>query len=297
MPALLPARPILPPPLAAACSQGYSGQVVVLSGDQRKGMLVLHQGRVAWAIHQAQQENLGTFLRRLGRVTRQQLQTVQVQYSQHGGKKKIGELLEEAGIIRRPVLRRCLLLHTRSALQGLLREPQLRIEQHPVALTVDAEMTFSMEELMPDAITRKESDRLDQSPTRWTAKNRLLGGLRDLSGYRASAVISADGEAVCAHSTASGFEPTVFGVYLAAVLEASSRAVVSTQLGQVDFALLDCSAGALVARWIDEHRDHLVVVLVGEEGRLGAVKHRINAVLPDLVAALSEHSRGAQRES
>jgi predicted regulator of Ras-like GTPase activity (Roadblock/LC7/MglB family) len=264
----------------------FCGQLTVRRAGEALGLVVFHQGRVAWAVCRRQPETLGRFLRRLGRVTREQLDEVQQRYEACGRRRKIGALLEEAGMIRRPVLRRCLLLHTRMALESLLEPPGGEAIAHPGHLEVDPEMTFSLEELMPTQSRQAPAEAPPSTRWRtWNRENRFLEPLAQIAGYRASALVDADGEVRAAHAAGGDLDVTVLGVYLAAVLESASRAAASSALGQVEFALLDCTDGALVARWLDERRSHLVVVLVAEDGQIGAAKYGLRSALDDLRAA------------
>ncbi len=265
----------------------FCGQITVRQDDEPLGLVVFNEGRVAWAVCRRQPETLGRFLRRIGRVTREQLDRVQKRYEACGRRRKIGALLEEEGMIRRPVLRRCLLLHTRMALESLLGT-QGETAAHPGRLEVDPEMTFSLEELMPTQ--PQQADAATQPSTRWRTwnrENRFLEPLSQIAGYRAAALINADGGVHAAHTVGKGLDVTVLGVYLAAVLESASRAASSSALGQVEFALLDCSEGALVARWLDEQRAHLVVVLVAEDGQIGAAKYGLRGALSGLQDAVA----------
>jgi predicted regulator of Ras-like GTPase activity (Roadblock/LC7/MglB family) len=269
----------------------FCGQITVRQDDEALGLVVFDEGRVAWAVCRRQPETLGRFLRRIGRVTREQLDRVQKRYEACGRRRKIGALLEEEGMIRRPVLRRCLLLHTRMALESLLGTPPGETAAHPGRLEVDPEMTFSLEELMP---TQSHAvDAAARPSTRWRTwnrENRFLEPLSRIAGYRAAALINADGGVYAAHAAGEQLDVTVLGVYLAAVLESASRAATSSALGQVEFALLDCSEGALVARWLDEQRTHLVVVLVAEDGQIGAAKYGLRGALSDLQHAVAANA-------
>ena len=88
----------------------WTGQLFFSAAGQVEGSIVLYEGRVAWAVSAQHQEDLGTFLWRLGRVSKAQIAEVRRKYEKHLGARKLGSLLEEEGLITRAALRRCLLL-------------------------------------------------------------------------------------------------------------------------------------------------------------------------------------------
>jgi predicted regulator of Ras-like GTPase activity (Roadblock/LC7/MglB family) len=250
------------------------------------GFVVLHRGKVAWAVCRNQPETLGTFLWRLGRITRAQLDEINKLYMAHEGRRKLGSLLEDAGYVSRPVLRRCLLLHTRRAVGCLLSEDALNPVSRKGALEVAEENLFALEEVMPHlryhpklAAARGDSKK---NSGRILAKDHPLAGFGEIPGYLASAVVSADGAVMLADTPDGQVDPSLLGVLLVTVLEASSRAVVPTSLGAINFLLLDCDQGTLVARWVDTRRRYLAALLLSPQGNPGMAKYRINDVLPAL---------------
>ncbi len=262
------------------------GKMVVKHNGNALGFIVFHRGRVAWAICHDQSETLGKFLQRIGRVTRDQLDRLICPSNERqlrDGRKKIGELLEEAGVIERPVLRRCLLLHTRRAMEKILAAPGAEAKVMSKTFVVDEKMTFPLEELMPlDPDVTGDKPALSTRWRTWNRENRFLEPLTAIAGYRASALIASDGELAASHAEAVELDPTVLAVYLAAALESATRAATTTSLGPVEFVLLDCAEGSLVARWLDETHRHLVVVLIDRDGRLGAAKYALKQALPQL---------------
>jgi predicted regulator of Ras-like GTPase activity (Roadblock/LC7/MglB family) len=171
-------------------------------------------------------------------------------------------------------------------LESLLSQRDADCEAHDGQLACDDQLTFSLEELMPE-LSKVDASAAGQT-AHWRAPGEALMPLESISGFQAAALISADGEVIAAYLRSPALEPTVLGVYLAAVLESSSRAVSSTLLGAVDYVLIDCSEGALVARWVDEARHHLVVVLIDGQGQIGGAKYRIDASLPMLLRILEQ---------
>jgi predicted regulator of Ras-like GTPase activity (Roadblock/LC7/MglB family) len=269
--------------LLAAARDGFSGKLTVTSETAHLGLVVFHRGRIGWAVSREQPEDLGTFIWRLGRITKDQLQPIRQRYDEHGGKKKLGELLEEAGLIRRPVLRRCLLLHARRALSALIRQVGATGARCEEAVRVDPEMTFALEELLPEFRTDRPQDGDGGAAL---GANPILVILSEIQGYEASAILSADGEAVVAHSTRPDFDPSLLGVLLVSVLEASSKLTDCTDVGELRFLLLDCEHGSLLARWVPGDRHHLMALLVGESGNIGTAKYEMEAALPAVASYL-----------
>ncbi|MFO7885123.1 MAG: hypothetical protein R6U68_09885 [Desulfobacteraceae bacterium] len=122
-------------------------------------------------------------------------------------------------------------------------------------------------------------------------KNHPLRELSEIPGYIASAIISAEGEVVVADTPDGQVDPCLLGVLLVTVLEASSRVVVPTSLGSINFLLMDCDEGTLLARWIDDERKSLAAILLSSDGNLGLAKYKVNEALPALSGWLERHSR------
>jgi hypothetical protein len=66
-------------------------------------------------------------------------------------------------------------------------------------------------------------------------------------------------------------------VSVAAMLEAAHRTVRPTSLGGVGLVTLDCDAGGMTARWIDEKRNFLVFVLTEQNDNPSLTRYAISA--------------------
>lgn len=272
-------------PLFQKISDVWSGRIEVHSEDRVIGEVVLSQGRIAWATISGQSETLGVLLWRLGRLSREQLIQVQEDYQRYAGGKKLGAILEESGFMRRPVLRRCIMLHTRSALERLMSTPGIEIAFVDGEHDADEQILFGPEEVLPSVVSMslvEEWMRVDNTWVRswfqWNSENRVLKPLQDLPGYMASAVISADGDIVTAHVAHPSVDLTVQSVFVAAMLEASTRAVSDTALASIDQILLECAGGGLAAQWLDECRTNLVFVMTSTENSAPAVRYAIKKI-------------------
>jgi len=136
--------------LSTAASSGWSGQIEALDEDGKAGLVVFHQGRIAWAVSRHQTEHLGAFLARLGKLSHEQLKAAQACYRAEGGRRKLGAILEQDHRVDRPVLRHCLRLHTRRAVDSLACRPQLTLLSSSVGPRVlEDELTFPLEDFLP----------------------------------------------------------------------------------------------------------------------------------------------------
>jgi predicted regulator of Ras-like GTPase activity (Roadblock/LC7/MglB family) len=279
-----------------------SAQLNIQAGGHPLGCVVLHRGRIAWAVCREQTETLGAYLRRLGKVNQQQLEEVSRRYTACQGRRKLGALLEESGYIKRPVLRRCLLLHTRMALAGFARQGELEVVDGRGPLVEDEELTFSLEEIMDTRLSGRSdgAERQEQRAGRPALDSARCEGLLDdllaVPGCRAAAVISADGEILAGRQPDGRADLTVLGVSMVTVLEDSERAVEPSALGGVRLLLLECRQGMLLSRWLDAQRWTLVALLLDPEGNLGMAKYRLeNAAetMADLLAAGRPRTRSA----
>jgi len=283
--------------LFAAQDEGWSGRVAVVVDGREMGSLVFRAGRVAWAVCVEEPEDLGTFLWRLGRVTREELLLIRRRYAEHEGKKKLGTLLEEAGILPRPVLQRCLLLHTRRAVSRLLRYDKARVSLERTSLQVDEAMTFALCEVAPSA---RESEAPCPACERsaaarwsgWNEENIALFEFSGIPGYLAASLLSRDGEIIAAHA-GRDVDPATLGVFVVSVLELSDRTTRSTGLGTVGAVCFECSQGTLVAQWLDAARSHVALVLIEAGANTGMARYRLSAS----ASGLSEWARSPDRST
>jgi predicted regulator of Ras-like GTPase activity (Roadblock/LC7/MglB family) len=128
---------------------------------------------------------------------------------------------------------------------------------------------------------------LVRSWRRRTEENAVLQDLIALPGHVASAIISFDGGVVAAFVGVDFLDLNLVAVYVAAMLESSSRSVSAASLNIVNSLLLECEGGWMVARWLDEARHHLLLVLVDERGNPTLTRHSIKASAPLLQDWLS----------
>ncbi len=274
--------------LRSLCAASRSGRVVVHERGEVRGQVVVLNGQVGWAVAINQAQDLGCFLQRLGKVSRGDLAAVRRRFQELGGRRKFGALLEEAGLIKRPVLRRCLMLHTRAALANLLDGVQeATVDVEPVQLEADSEMTFALGEIMQeefDTSSRVSWSEFDD----WTSDNEVLKPLSLVPGYRASAVLATDGRVLIAQSISARSDPSLIAIFLATVLEYATYAM--TGVGAVRLALLECEEGSIIARWIDADSTRLLALLLEPDGSLGMAKLRMGELVAQLEPAVRRQS-------
>lgn len=272
--------------LLTAARNSWTGQLFFLSQGQIKGSVSFTEGRIAWAVSADHKEDLGTLLWRLGRVTEEQIVETRKQYEKHHGSRKLGSLLEEAGLIQRAVLRRCLLLHTRMVMASLLACRDLEATWNDADdVSNDQDTTFDIEEVMPELLSPEpEEDATDPEKQRWwkwQRRNETIAGLDQVDGYIGAALVSADGELIAADGKKSAFNPATLGFFLTSSLDSIDR-VTSSTLGCSTMMYVDLEKGGVAARWVTERREHLVFILLGATGNLDAASYVLNAATPSI---------------
>jgi len=279
--------------LLFAIQELWSGMIEVTVDGEKIGQIVFSEGRVAWATCRGQSETLGVFLWRLGRLTKEQLEQVQKIFEKHKGRKKLGAIVEELGFMNTPVLRRCLLLHTRTAVEKLLSYPNAKGSLTPAAPRTDEKNLFGPEEVLPSSVSVSMHEECFRPDTSWgkswrmrTDDNAILGDLIALPGHLASAIISADGGVITAYITLETVDPSLVSAFLAGMMESASRTVTAMQMGDIDHLMIDCSKGWLAIRWLDEERQRLLFVLLDHAGNPSLTRLAMKQAAPNILAWL-----------
>ncbi len=270
--------------LLQATAQRRSGLLEVSTGIEEIGTVVLVEGELAWACCIYQPEDLGTFLVRLGHVSHDDLAEVRVAYNRAGGRKKLGRLLEEAGLVSRPVLRTCLLRHIRMALACMLRKEDLDLlgEWRPGPKVMGEELTVALREVLPE----------------WEVPETVpVGGVHrvpdgtagfddfeSIPGYRGAVVAGSNGSAIVLHGpdVDQVSEPTLLGTISLNMLENVARSASLPDMGRLEAVYLEGVGGLIVARWIDTEHRFLVAMVFSAGAKVGSAKHRLAASLPDI---------------
>jgi hypothetical protein len=231
--------------LRLAAAAGRSLAFNLHRGGKPFGCVMMVRGKVAWAVSIAQPVMLGDFLVRLGHITREQFAQATATFRAGGGRKKLGAVLEELGFVSRPMLRRCLLLHTQEAVRSLLASDDLEIASSPTPRQEDEALLFPLEEILsagPDPRTYDRQVALDLTP---------LTALFSLPGYLASAVAGKDGDVLSAHTARSGIAIEHAAVQAAALLEACAHLGRDGSLGPPREVTSRHLAGLVIGTWLD----------------------------------------------
>ena len=247
------------------------------------GTVVLVGGRVAWAVSPDQGEDLGTYLWRLGKVSRQQLRSVRRRYTELGGRRKVGALFEEEGILGRSILRRCLLLHTRRAIQVALREKQALATWREGRLSADERLTFDYREVMPEWGAMRNESNLTRD---WCQGCALLEPFMEIQSCLAAMVLLADGEIINGCAREPSVHPGELAASLATACEGAAQ--LGGDLGGVSCLALECQQGTVVARWLDNDRSLLAAVVLGDRAATGMARLRLEQLAPTLLTAAAE---------
>ena len=290
--------------LSRAIEEIWSGSLEVLDeAGQPLGQVVLSYGKIAWAMCRGQSENLGVFLWRLGRITKDQLAQVQQLFRENKGKKKLGAILEESGILSRSVLRRCLLLHTRSALEALLAHGNARTRMWLSAPRADEHILFEPREVLPSGFS-------SELVTEWMCSDSgsfrswqrltdavVLEQFVHLPGHQASAIVSGDGDLLAATTSSAALNFSLLSVFVTAALEAAAGASSAAGVGALRFLVLQSETGTLVARWLDDNRRELALVLVDADVDPAPAQGAIAETAPLIVEWLRGNRQATARRS
>lgn len=278
------------PSLRLAAGSNWSGVFQLGSGNLgQAGTIVFYKGYLAWATSVKQPETLGSFLFRLGFVSRDDLDIVQVLYEESKGRKKLGRLMEESGIISRQVLRRCILLHVRLAVATLLQsDGEIEVANAQAGrYCVDQEMVFSLSEVLPEWRTPSVDTSVRGMNERVVA---VLESLKTVPGHRACLVADCCGIPICARGFSATDVPgsSILATTAVTLLEGATYSATWTSLGSVEYASTEGTAGALLAHWLDRERTLVAVVLLDPTGKVGVARHALAAVATTFTRDRSE---------
>ena len=280
--------------LQQATADRLSGMLEVGNDKEEIGMVVLVGGEIAWASCIHQPEDLGTFLVRLGHLSRDDLAELRIAYNRAGGRKKLGRLLEEAGLVSRPVLRNCLARHIRMALASMLCREDLVATWRPGHRDVGEELRFSLREVLPEWEIPPQGVQLPpihQIPDGTAG----FAEIASIPGYRGAVIASANGTVLARHSPDMVMigEPTLLGTITFNMLENLNRSSTLPNMGRLEAVYLDGPGGSIVTRWIDPEHHFLVALLFFAGAKVGSARQRLSSSLPDLLGYVTEHAAAA----
>lgn len=279
--------------LTAASSVSWSGVLRVLSGREQIGAIVMREGRIAWAVCRYQREDLGTYLKRLGYVTAEQIAGIRRQYEALGKTKKLAALLEEAEIADRATLQSYLKQHVRRALVCLTSLAGCSISARGGEFKVEEEHTFALEELLGDGWDNEKNETDCKLPSILPRCGVLvpeaLEELCELPGYKASLIGTVDGEVIASHNLdGEQNNASILSGIPAAWLKATLSITPDAGLGRLASAAAEGADGWLLARWIRPEFGVFIAVYLNKDGRFGAARHRLEKVATALEDSVHE---------
>jgi len=270
--------------LRSAEKDHWTGELRAEGKEHLEGIVVFNEGRVAWAVCSAQHEDLGTFLWRLGRITREQLVEIRKQYQANDGSKKLGALLEEAGLIRRTVLERCLLLHTRMALTTLTKTNGLRWQRTRGHLRLEDDVGFSLDDLLPELAGANELEtelKLSVAAgnwSHWNVHNAVLRVMEEVPGYRGALVVARTGAITLAHLPDASLDAMQLGVSIVSIIEVVRRGIHSYNAGELSTMSLECSDLSIIVNRAIHGTGHCIVLLLDADAQLGHARFKLGTL-------------------
>ena len=262
-----------------------SGWLEVREGDAPVGTVVFRAGHVAWASSAGQKEHLGHFLERIGYLSPEQLQESRSLLRAAGPERKLGRLLEDAGLISRPVLRICLLFHLRAAVSSLLLSESLAGDWEEGLFCAEDELTFPVVDLLPEWLLARAPD--TGLPPEDLASTLLP--LAEIPGYRGAFAADWMGRLVACHGFGGGEKGGASQVAAAALAILGGPCA----LGRTRQGFLEADEGVVIARWLDRDRRLLIALRLGAEGRPGTALHRLGLFSPEILRSLDPQNEGA----
>jgi hypothetical protein len=269
----------------------WSGILRVTKEAEQIGSVFMRDGNVAWAVSKNQTENFSSFLERIGLIPKEKLNEIVRKYKALGKAKKLGELLEEEGLISHEKLRECLGAHIRAAIKSLMDDPLVIIEASNGEMIVDANLMFDLQELLSEnQQVNDENPEIATAPSPTVSDNTdnnrsicdILETLSSLPGYRFSFVSGMEGKLPPLHKSDSDPDPEATVVSATEWINSSARNCANGMLGKMESLILEHENGLLVAQMIDGERLYFVTGAFGKEGKPGVVKHKIAELIPSI---------------
>jgi len=267
----------------------WSGMLRAKRADQQVGVVVMHDGHVAWAVSNGLAEDFSSVLERIGMVSREKLSAANHALQNHrslGKTMSLGALLMEECLISPSVLRTCFRTQVSAALASLMKTPLLSLHPEDERLSVDASLLFHLNEVLPGTEKAGEPalDSLSAAPGGESpVETELLKGLALLPGYRYSFIAGMEGRLLASHR-ADEVQVQVDHIIPKTITWLSAACTISeeTEMGLVDSAFLQGDAGSLFAQMTDERKRFFVAVSFSSAGKLGVIKHKISDLIPAL---------------
>lgn len=278
--------------LKNAAGSKWSGMLRAKLAGEQVGVIVMHDGRVAWAVSSGQAENFSSVLERVGLVSRDKLRganQVLRNYRSLSKTTDLGALLAEECLISPSLLRTCFKTYMSAAIASMEETPLLSMQAEDEIISVDASLLFDLDELLPNTGHGIEcppafiSKPQGGEPAEEIEKGKLLTGLTSLPGYRYSFIADTDGKLLTYHMV-DAVQVQVERIIPKALAWLSAACTISTEseMGLVLSAYLHGETGSLFAQMTDLRKQFFVAVSFGPEGKLGVIKHKISELIPEV---------------
>jgi predicted regulator of Ras-like GTPase activity (Roadblock/LC7/MglB family) len=252
----------------------------------------MRDGKIAWAVSSNQTENFGSYLERIGMIPKDQHTEIVNKYRALGKTKKLGSLLEEAGLITREKLKECLMAHIRAAIASILQDNEVIVNAKYGEMNVDSNLLFLLKDVLPEDRTETSPDTSSlalETPRKtvinWREvtpeNNEILKILTTLQGYQ--------------YSFISGGEGSLFAVHKADNLNFNFKAAISASvcwinsarenaedlyMEKIESLLVENGTGSLIVQWTDVDNNLYIAASFSKAGKLGVVKHKICELIP-----------------
>jgi predicted regulator of Ras-like GTPase activity (Roadblock/LC7/MglB family) len=270
----------------------WSGILRVTKESEQIGSVFMRDGNVAWAVSKKQTENFTSFLERIGLIPKEKLSEIISKYKALGKSKKVGELLEEEGLITHEKLRECLCAHIRAAIASMMDDPLVLIEASHGEMVVDANLLFLLDEVLPDQCQADEAldagscgDSPREGQNRSENNDKLidiLGNLAAMQGYRNSFISGADGKLLALHKSDVDQDPEASVSSATTWINLSATYSASVYFGKMECLILEHENGLLIAQSVDNEKQCFVAVSFEKDGKLGVIKHKITELIPSI---------------
>jgi hypothetical protein len=265
--------------LKNAAGLKWSGMLRAKRAGQQVGVVVMHDGRVAWAVSSGQVEDFSSVLERVGLVSRDKLTAANhalQRYRSQGKTMSLGALLVEECLISPSILHTCFKTHVTAAIASLMKTPLLSLQAENEKLSVDASLLFNLNEVLPCDPASLSMTAADEQKN-----GELLKGLGLMPGYRYSFLANTDGKLLAYH-LAEAVQVQVDRIIpnTLAWLHATCMISAESEMGLVLSAYLHGETGSLFAQMTDSSKRFFVAISFSSEGKLGVIKHKISDLMP-----------------
>jgi len=270
----------------------WSGILRVTKDSEQIGSVFMRDGNIAWAVSKKQTENFSSFLERIGLIPKEKLSEIVSKYKALGKSKKLGELLEEEGLISHEKLRECLGAHIQAAIASMMNDPMVLIEASHGEMVVDANLLFLLDEVLPESCREDEpgdaesceaSSQEDLNNTEKTDKIiDLLGNLAAIPGYRYSFISGSDGKLLALHKSDVDPNPETAVASATEWINSSATHSANGHFGRMECVILEHENGLLIAQSADNEKQCFVAVSFEKDAKLGVIKHKISELIPSI---------------